>query len=67
MIHWLQDYEKADERAEAAIRVARAGRSYPLLSGGDINLYSLFVERATALRKRRWHDWPPHALWNCLG
>lgn len=46
-----QDYEKADERAEAAIRVARAGRSYPLLSGGDINLYSLFVERATALVK----------------
>jgi hypothetical protein len=29
--------------------MARTGGDYPLLSGGDINLYSLFVERAMTL------------------
>ncbi|MDX9861835.1 MAG: restriction endonuclease [Rhodospirillales bacterium] len=46
-----QDFTKANERAEAAVRVARDGGDYPLLSGGDVNLYSLFVERAMALVK----------------
>lgn len=46
-----RDYEKANERAEAAARVARTSGDYPLLSGGDINLYSLFVERAMTLVK----------------
>ena len=42
-------YLEATERAEANARVlARAG-DYPLLGGGDVNLYSLFVERAQAL------------------
>ena len=42
-------YAEASERAETAARVlARAG-DYPLLGGGDVNLYSLFVERAQAL------------------
>ncbi len=45
------DYTKASGRAETAARVARTGDDYPLLSGGDINLYSLFVERAMALAK----------------
>lgn len=45
------DYTKASARAEAAVRLARMGQDYPLLSGGDINLYSLFVERAMALVK----------------
>ena len=40
------DFAKASERAEAATRMARRGGDYPLLSGGDVNLYSLFVERA---------------------
>ena len=31
--------------------MARAGGDYPLLSGGDINLYSLFVERAMNIVK----------------
>ncbi len=35
------DYLKASERAETAARVARDSGSYPLLSGGDINIYSL--------------------------
>lgn len=46
-----RDYAKARARAEAAIRLARDIGDYPLLSGGDINLYSLFVERAMRLIK----------------
>ena len=34
-----------------ATRVARRSGAYPLLSGGDVNLYSLFVERAMTLVK----------------
>ena len=46
------DFARASERVEAGVRVARRGGDYPLLSGGDINLYSLFVERAMTLVKR---------------
>ncbi|MEI9409152.1 Eco57I restriction-modification methylase domain-containing protein [Mesorhizobium salmacidum] len=46
-----QDFEKANLRAEAGIRMARTCGDYPLLSGGDINIYSLFVERAMRLVK----------------
>jgi hypothetical protein len=46
-----QDYAKAEGRAEAATRIARSSGDYPLLSGGDVNLYSLFVERAMTLVK----------------
>lgn len=45
------DYEKADRRAADTLRIARKSGHYPLLSRGDINLYSLFVERAHALVK----------------
>ncbi len=45
------DYAKAAARAEAAFRIARGCGDYPLLSGGDMNIYSLFVERAMALVK----------------
>jgi hypothetical protein len=41
------DYELAAQRAEDSARIARDCGEYPLLSSGDINLYSLFVERAT--------------------
>lgn len=61
MIHALQeagdplwhDYSEASARAEAMTRVARGSGHYPLLSGGDINLYSLFVERASQLVRPR--------------
>jgi hypothetical protein len=43
------EFAQAAERAEAQARVLREADDYPLLSGGDINLYSLFVERAQAL------------------
>ena len=43
------EYGHAAGRAETAARVARRGGNYPLLSGGDVNLYSLFVERALSL------------------
>lgn len=45
------DYEKADKRAADTLRIARKSGNYPLLSRGDINLYSLFVERAHELVK----------------
>lgn len=43
------EFVEAEQRAETATRLAREGGEYPLLSGGDVNLYSLFVERAQAL------------------
>ena len=46
------DFTKAKERAEAGFRMARTSGDYPLLSGGDLNIYSLFVERAMAIVKR---------------
>lgn len=46
-------YVQATGRAEANARVLGNGKlgsgDYPLLGGGDVNLYSLFVERAQAL------------------
>jgi hypothetical protein len=45
------DYLIAADRAESSATVARECGQYPLLSGGDINLYSLFVERAQKLVK----------------
>ena len=45
------DYELARDRAESAVRVAQSCGDYPLLSRGDVNIYSLFVERAFALVK----------------
>ena len=44
-------YKKASARAETGTMIARKSGDYPLLSGGDINLYSLFVERAMTLVK----------------
>lgn len=40
------EFEKANARAETTSRMARKGGDYPLLSGGDTNFNSLFVERA---------------------
>jgi hypothetical protein len=45
------DYERASEASESAARVARDAGYFPQLSAGDINVYSLFVERAHALVK----------------
>ena len=45
------DYAVASESASLALRMARTGGDYPLLSAGDVNLYSLFVERAMRLVK----------------
>ena len=43
------EYRLAVERAEANARVLAKAGDYPLLGGGDVNLYSLFVERAQSL------------------
>jgi len=44
-----REYLLASDAAEAGARVIRECGDYPLLSSGDINLYSLFVERAQDL------------------
>ena len=45
------DFAQASERALTAARMARQCGDFPLLARGDINLYSLFVERAMSLVK----------------
>ena len=45
------EFDTAKERAETLGKLVRASGHYPLLGGGDINLYSLFVERAMRLIK----------------
>ena len=45
------EFDAAKERAETLGQMVRASGHYPLLGGGDINLYSLFVERAMVLVK----------------
>ena len=44
-------FDAAKERTDKLGRLVRTSGSYPLLGGGDINLYSLFVERAMSLIK----------------
>ena len=45
------DFDSAKARADGLGKLVRASGHYPLLGGGDINLYSLFVERALRLVK----------------
>ena len=71
-IAWLRDngdpmgddFDAAKRRADTLGALVRASGHYPLLGGGDINLYSLFVERAMRLVKPEWHRGPPHAIGN---
>ena len=45
------EFDAAKLRADRLGQLIRASGQYPLLGGGDINLYSLFVERAMRLVK----------------
>ena len=45
------DFDAAKKRADTLGQLVRGSGHYPLLGGGDINLYSLFVERAMNLIK----------------
>ena len=45
------EFDAAKERADRMGQYVRGSGHYPLLGGGDINLYSLFVERAMDLVK----------------
>ena len=45
------DFDAAKSRADGLGQLVRGSGHYPLLGGGDINLYSLFVERAMNLIK----------------
>lgn len=44
-------YQTAAEHADMALELARGSGEYPLLGRGDVNIYSLFVERAQRLMK----------------
>ena len=46
-----KEFDAAKAQAESLSQVVRSSGDYPLLGGGDINLYSLFVERAMSLIK----------------
>ena len=45
------EFDAAKLRADRLGQLIRASDHYPLLGGGDINLYSLFVERAMSMVK----------------
>ncbi len=45
------EFDAAKDRANRLGHLVRGSGHYPLLGGGDINLYSLFVERAMSLIK----------------
>ena len=45
------EFDAAKERADRQGQLVRSSGHYPLLGRGDINLYSLFVERAMGLVK----------------
>ena len=47
----VDEFDAAKERADIFSAVVRSSGHYPLLGQGDINLYSLFVERAMSLVK----------------
>ena len=47
----VEDFDDAKDRADRMGQLVRGSGHYPLLGGGDINLYSLFVERAMNLVK----------------
>ena len=46
-----QEFTRQVERADAQRRVVADGGDFVLLAAGDVNLYSLFVERALTLAK----------------
>ncbi len=45
----FEEYAVALSQADTMLQYGRASGDYPLLGGGDTNLYRLFVERATKL------------------
>ena len=47
----VYEFDAAKERADKLGKLIRKSGHYPLLGAGDINLYSLFVERAMSLIK----------------
>ena len=45
----VDEFDAAKRRAEGQSAMLRSSGQYPLLSRGDVNLYSMFVERAMSL------------------
>ena len=50
-INLVAEFDAAKARSESLRQMVRSYGNYPLLGSGDINLYSLFVERAMSLAK----------------
>ena len=50
-VHLAAEFDEAKERADRLGSLVRESGHYPLLGRGDVNLYSLFVERAMTLIK----------------
>jgi hypothetical protein len=56
------DYNHAARTAEVAARVARSCGAYPLLSGGDVNVYSLLSNALYGWSSRAaWSAWSPRS------
>ena len=47
----VAEFDHAKEQSEKLAHLVRNSGQYPTLSGGDVNIYSLFVERAMSLVK----------------
>ena len=43
------EFDEARRKADSIARMARTGGDYPLLAAGELNFYTLFVERAMAM------------------
>ena len=56
------DFATASKRAVVATRMARTGGDYPLLSGGDVNLYSLFRRACYDHREAGRHGRVAHTI-----
>ena len=61
------EFDAAKARAESLSRMIRSCGDYPLLSGGDINLYSLFVEAGHGPHQTGWRGWPADAVGHLRG
>ena len=58
----VAEFDAAAAQAAQLSTLIRKGGDYPLLGKGDINLYSLFVERSLFAGQAQRHRRPPHAL-----
>ena len=56
-------YQDVRQRSKFMRAYVKESGAYPILSGGRVNLYSLFVERAMNLTRPKRHSRSAYALW----